>query len=829
MPGQRARHTSWTVEDLRLRPLTKAIKGAWVALMSTTLIGICTPHAQAADLVPSTDGHAQSSYQVSAGPLGPALMDFAAQAGVNLSVNLNQLKALRTSGLSGTYSTEDGFARLLDASGFRVKKLGASNYALEADASQQKPVPNALRTGRTVADAPELAPVVVSATRLEQESRNSPQNITVLTHEAIEEQLAFTSSTTQILSNLIPSMAPAMQKMSNYGQTMRGLQPLIMVDGIPQSSPMYTSTGRDMTTIDPSMIDRIEVIQGANSSNGIGGMGGVINIITKQARSGDPHQHVSVEMTSPTSQLKAETNSYKVTYGVDGSHEDIDYLFNVSYLSQGAFLDGSNQRIGTYDDQGDLMDSRSYDLMAKAGYWIDDNQRIGFSINRYHIKNNNKYSLVSGDRENGIPTTSARDTPQGKAPYNDSWTVGATYDHYDLDGMKLNATLYYQAVDSLFRGNMRFLNQQAYDQSHASFDKIGAKITLTTADFMDDKMKATFGLDAMHETSSQKLYYSDLYWVPKIRYTDVAPFAQLEFSPVESVKIVGGVRYEHASLDVDSFTTLPRYGSKDVEGGKFSFGKTLFNLGASWSPIDSLNLFANYSQGFKVPDMGKAIRGISVDGAKLSNVSYFKPDIADNYEVGFRINDDRLALQASYFYTKVKPGTVISYSNDQWVANRYVTEIDGIELNASYQINSDHQVGLGYSHLRGRYDINGNGRVDTKLDGANIAPDRLNVSWSANWSERLTSTIQANWYFKRSFDGDNSVNTYDADQYQFSGYGLVDLAVGYKLPKGQLTLGVANLLNKQYITYYSQSGIVGDDYFFAGQGRTVTLGYRYEF
>lgn len=827
MSGQRAqRLPARRATEVRLQPVTIAVRSALAVLLSTTAIGLSAPAARASEAATAGSHAVQQAFHIPAGALGPALMDFAAQAGVNLSLDLGKLGNLTTSGLSGSYDTDAGFARLLTNSGFRARRVSPGDYVLES-------APNTVTAsgahGARDPDVAELAAISVTATRLEQQTNTSPQNVSVLSSEEIQAQQAFTSSTTQILSNLIPSMAPSMQKMSNYGQTMRGLQPLVMIDGIPQSSPMYTSTGRDMTTIDPAMIDRVEVIQGASSSNGIGAMGGVINIITKQARSGGPHQHVSVEMTSPTSQLKSETNSYKVTYGVNGSSGDIDYLFNASYLSQGAFLDGSGQHIGTYDDQGDLMDSRSYDLLAKVGYWIDADQRIGLSINRYKIRNNNNYSLVSGDRDNGIPTTSDRSTPQGKAPYNNSWTLGATYDNENLAGMKLNASLYYQTVDSLFRGNMKFLNGTAYDQSHASFDKLGSKIALTTSDFMNGTMKATVGLDAMYETSSQKLYYSDLFWVPKIRYTDIAPFAQLEFSPVDSVKIVGGVRYEHVNLDVDSFTTLPRYGNKYVEGGSFNFGKTLFNLGASWSPIDSLNLFANYSQGFKVPDMGKAIRGISVDGAKLSTVSYFKPDVADNYEIGFRINEDKLSLQASYFYTKVKPGTVISYSNDQWVANRYVTQIDGIELNANYQINSQHQIGVGYSHLRGRYDLNGDGRVDTKLDGANIAPDRLNLSWSANWTDRLSSLVQANWYFKRSFDGNNAVNTYDADKYRFSGYGLVDLAIAYKLSQGQLTLGVSNLLDKQYITYYSQSGIVGDDYFFAGQGRTVTLGYHYEF
>ncbi|QIL83738.1 TonB-dependent receptor [Diaphorobacter sp. HDW4A] len=743
---------------------------------------------------------------------------------------------MKAPGLSGTYTVDEGFAKLLADSGLRARVVSTGNYALASAPKNPPdvvPAPAKASTPHAVTpaaqDAKELATVTVSVTRLEQSTEDAPQNIRVISRDEIDKQLAVTSSTTQILSNLIPSMTPAMQKMTNYGQTMRGLQPLVMVDGIPQSSPMYTSIGRDMTTIDPSMIERIEVIQGANSANGIGGMGGAINIITKQAKGGKPRQHVSAEATTPTSQLKGETMSYKTTYGITGSKGDFDYLLNLSYQNQGAYLDGWGNRVGTYDDQGDLMDSRSYDVMAKLGYAIDDNQHIGLTINRFRIKNDNHYSLVSGDRDKGVPTSAQRVAPPGSAPYNDSWTVGANYVNDDLNGMKLNASAYYQGVDSLFRGNTKFLANKAYDQSHAKFDKYGAKIALTSADFMDKTMRAVVGLDVMHENSNQKLLHSNLFWIPDITYTGISPFAQLEYAPIASVKVVGGIRYEHANVDVDSFTTLPRYGSKFVEGGKFSFGKTLFNAGASWSPVEPLNLFANFSQGFKVPDMGKAIRGISVDGARLSMVSYFKPDVADNYEMGFRVKVDKLALQASYFQTRVKPGTVISYVNDQWIANRSRTQIDGVELTSNYQLNSSHELGLGYAHSRGRFDINGDGKVDTKLDGANISPDRLSLNWSAKWSERLTSALQANWYFKRSFDGNNAVNTLDASKYRFSGYGLVDLSVGYKLDHGQLTVGVANLFDRKYITYYSQSAIVGNDYFFAGQGRTLTVGYRHDF
>ncbi|MGL9735984.1 MAG: hypothetical protein ACR5LF_11395 [Symbiopectobacterium sp.] len=97
-----------------------------------------------------------------------------------------------------------------------------------------------------------------------------------------------------------------------------------------------------------------------------------------------------------------------------------------------------------------------------------------------------------------------------------------------------------------------------------------------------------------------------------------------------------------------------------------------------------------------------------------------------------------------------------------------------------------------------------------KITGLNIAPDRVIASWSASWTEKVNTFVQGNYAFSRSFD--------DAGL-GFDGYLLVDAAVGY-LPYGRVSLAVANLLDKQYITYYSQSvglGTAANTRYFSGR------------
>ncbi|HLT44170.1 MAG TPA: TonB-dependent receptor plug domain-containing protein, partial [Luteimonas sp.] len=133
--------------------------------------------------------------------------------------------------------------------------------------------------------------VSASTSRLPDSEAALPNTITVITAEQLQEQLAVTRDLSQVLANLIPAFAPSRQKMSSFGESLRGRQPLYMVDGVPQSTPLRDGS-RDAHTIDPAMIERIEVIHGANALQGLGASGGIINIITRRAprRDGSFHE-----------------------------------------------------------------------------------------------------------------------------------------------------------------------------------------------------------------------------------------------------------------------------------------------------------------------------------------------------------------------------------------------------------------------------------------------------------------------------------------------------------------------------------------------------------
>src|SRR5690606_38113948 len=64
--------------------------------------------------------------------------------------------------------------------------------------------------------------VSASTSRLPDSEAALPNTITVITAEQLQEQLAVTRDLSQVLANLIPAFAPSRQKMSSFGESLRG-------------------------------------------------------------------------------------------------------------------------------------------------------------------------------------------------------------------------------------------------------------------------------------------------------------------------------------------------------------------------------------------------------------------------------------------------------------------------------------------------------------------------------------------------------------------------------------------------------------------------------
>lgn len=675
--------------------------------------------------------------------------------------------------------------------------------------------------------------VIVSAStsRLPDSEAALPNTITVIDQEQLQQQLALTQDISQVLANLIPSFSPSRQKLTNAGETLRGRKPLYLVDGVPQSTPLREG-GRDGHTIDPAMIERIEVIHGANALQGLGASGGIINIITKRAprQNGDSFQDVTAAASTALPH-ESDSTGYRGSYVFGTRRGAFDFVGGASYASEGLYYDGDGDAIAVNDVQGDLMDSQTYNLFAKGGWSIDGAQRLQLTANRYQLQGNNDYATVNGDITTGQLATSVRGDKEGEGPRNRSTSLNLDYLHNALAGGYFQAQLYWVDFQALYGGSDwgdfwgDGRDPDWFDQSQNISEKLGGKFSWSRGDLFGERLRVTLGLDLARDTTRQELVVSQLDWVPETTYQSWSPFVQAEWWVADSLMLTGGLRYESGKLEVDDFTTIPpNNGGQFVEGGSPSTSEVLPNLGVVWEASGALKLYASYSEGYSVADIGRVLRGINTPGQRVDSLVDLSPVIADNREIGVDYDDGRWLLHLAVYWSDSDLGSRLAFDTASQSYNvvRERTEIKGIEGNLAYRFNDAARIGLGYAATDGRYDSDGDDRVDSDLPGINVSPDRITAFWEQGWSPAISTRLQASQSLDREFDL-RGVPVAD-----FDGYATVDLQARFQLPLGRLDVGLENLLGEQYVTYYSQSTPRNDTYV-AGRGRVLTLSWSHRF
>ncbi len=167
---------------------------------------------------------------------------------------------------------------------------------------------------------------VVTASRIEEPLKYSPDSVTVVTGEEIKKKGKQT--VIDVLKD-IPGLSIAQYGTPGgssliYLRGTNNAHTLIMIDGVRVGDPMSTDGKMSITDLSTDNIERIEIVRGAQSVlYGSDAIGGVINIITKKGK-GKPKLYLSSEGGS--------FETFREKGGVSGSNDKINYAASVSRL-----------------------------------------------------------------------------------------------------------------------------------------------------------------------------------------------------------------------------------------------------------------------------------------------------------------------------------------------------------------------------------------------------------------------------------------------------------------------------------------------------------------
>ncbi|WP_437879811.1 TonB-dependent siderophore receptor [Pseudomonas sp. LRF_L74] len=341
------------------------------ALLSASAIGVPLAHAAGSTASPAAI-ETTRQYDIAAGSLTEVLSRFASASGVALSFDATQTNGRQSNGLHGSYSVNAGFATLLAGSNLRVIDAGGS-YVLEKVVDSGA----ALELGATSVNANGVRSTtegsqsyttgaMQSATKLPLTMRETPQSVTVITRQRMDDQGL---KTLQDAVAATPGISLQGSGPQRFGFYSRGFEiGNLMLDGLPTAYSISIGAGL-IAGSNMVMYDRIEVVRGATGMmQGAGDPSGSINLVRKR----------------PTSEFQASIKGSAGSWDNYSSELDISGPLNESGSVRGRLV-GAYQTKDSFQDYVSSEGSTFY-AIGEADLDSATTLTVGAS---HQINNNN--------------------------------------------------------------------------------------------------------------------------------------------------------------------------------------------------------------------------------------------------------------------------------------------------------------------------------------------------------------------------------------------------------------------------------------------------------
>lgn len=674
--------------------------------------------------------------------------------------------------------------------------------------------------------------IIVTASRTDASSSSMTNQVSIISEDEIQQAITVSDSMSGVLETTVPGYSGSTSSQTLRGISLRGGNPLILVDGIPQYVSMFDSN-KEANPIDMDFVSKVEVIHGATALQGIGGTGGVINLVTKTPSTLEGFSQDITLRTSFDDSISDDALSKKIAYTAGLNTGNFKLMLGLSRNDRGMSYDADANVVGLVRYSGSIADTESNNIMLKGNY-TSGIHSLTIMHNDYTMEGKRGWGPVSGCHPNRCDPPKVQSAVEGwddtvhALPNNDdNQATSIDYVNQDLFSWKLVAQYYSSDFDYRFGGTASSFYDDDYDnpvkivaQTAVASSKDGFRFTLSKT-FMDS-IDLTLGYDTASEESTQIVPQNGMAIIPPTELEQSSPFIYANWQINNQFSVNAGARQVDSEVSMPSFIPIPYYfarGSGPVTGGSTDSNDTMTNFGAMFDISDKVSVYASITEGFEIAEVGRVLRSNGVAaGVTLSN-DYLavSPNIHENTEFGIRYNDGETSLELIVFEQDAPFGN--SYIPDEeglLTISRLKTRRDGHNVILTQKVSDKIDLGLSYSHVDAK-SANSDGVYDTDLIALSAgAPDQLKlyVDFALNdWDGRFS------WIKYSSKDFENT-------QYSFEGYKIANLSLSRKFDNNS-TFGVSmhNILNESYIDLYSQISR-NNNWYVAGSGRTISLSYN---
>ncbi|WP_232410890.1 TonB-dependent receptor [Methylophilus sp. 5] len=773
-----------TSSVFKLTPLQSALRVAlcgFILAASPSLVMADSPKAIAE----------KQRYQLAPGPLGHVLAEFAALTGTRLSFDPALVANLKSDGLQGYYSVNEGFDTLLKGSDFALDDKGGQQYSLKKVAKVSSYAAPTTSAHESVDTLPE---VTVQGEKITRKLSETYSSVAVATAQDIR------THGDQSLSDIMARTPGVYTQSRNETWGIRGVPvtgfddqgPLslnnavsVFVDGALQTSSMVT-----MSPLSTWDMKQVEVYRGAQST--VQGRNALAGAVIMQTN--DPE-------FKNTLTLQGNLGNYYQQGGALAANAVLvpDVLagrFALNVQNEDGYI--SNSFLGNNADP-----RRSINARGKLLFLVGEKTEALLTLSHtdYHAGSNGVTQLNNQPQYYRLnQNTDAFDAVQQNEA-----TLKLTYQlsqPWLLTSITSGTNASYQ---SLLDFDQRSNASQEADRHHQTR-------------LFSQEFRATYQGETIKAHAGVYYGYSRVKFNDGLRIVGLgdvlqangrsqirnnAIFGEINWDLDQHWQAIAGLRYDREKNEAKVDYPLDSLGFSPVDQAneQKSFGALLPKAGVNyiWSPTQRT--------GFVVQ---RGYRGGGVNMRVPSDHRPYDAEFTTTYEFSYRGSWPEYGLKtfANLYYTDWKNQQVRQYdapTDSLYVSNAARSRMRGLEVSTEYVINSEWQMiaGAAYNHTEYLDFINSDG-LNMRGKQFTMAP-RTKVNLGVNYH------LGNQWLFNvDTVYQDSSPSVYLLTETRRNdSVVLVNANASYRLnPRTTLNAFVRNLFDREYITNNSTGNVL---------------------
>ena len=251
---------------------------------------------------------------------------------------------------------------------------------------------------------------------------------------------------------------------------------------------------------------------------------------------------------------------------------------------------------------------------------------------------------------------------------------------------------------------------------------------------------------------------------------------------LDNLLVNGGLRYDKNKLSLED-----QFLSDGNDSSKIKLNALSPQLGFTYSATNHWSIYGGYALGYETPTLSELSANPTGDGGFNQNLNIQN---ANQWELGLRYHQEKIKGSVVWFHINTKddilPYESASFPSQTLYQNVGTTKRSGIEMNGQWLILPKTLISASYSTIKARF-TNGNLK-DNYLPG--IAEDfgslQLQQNLKSDTSIKFISIYRGNI----SANNENTVS--------IPRVVIHNIEMSKGLNQLQFTMGIQNLLNKQY-------------------------------